>query len=187
MLFKILSSLELERWLSGYVCLLFLVPSTHIVVHNFSSRESDALPSLQSPQAGSYTYTGRFCALCIQMLISVPWDTVTVRTQALLWVLKNLLYKCGIKNAPQLSLVNNRMTSQWLGSIERKAGLLILAKDPREKSQVEGDTDTGWGPREKGHKVEERKHGRHEESLPREFSIITHGYSRGSQGETECK
>lgn len=139
------------------------------------------------PPVSSWAVGPWSCALCIQMLISVPWDTVTVRTQALLWVLKNLLYKCGIKNAPQLSLVNNRMTSQWLGSIERKAGLLILAKDPREKSQVEGDTDTGWGPREKGHKVEERKHGRHEESLPREFSIITHGYSRGSQGETECK
>lgn len=116
------------------------------------------------------------CALCIQTLISVPWVIVTVRTQALLWILN----KCGIKNAPQLFL-----TSQWLGSVERKVGPLIPAKDSREKSQVEGDTDeAGGGPGKEGPQGKGRKHGRHEvgheEPPPREFSIMTEGYSRAS-------
>ena len=64
--------------------------------------------------------------------------------------MKNLLYQCGIKNAPKLSLifcssipyfisfdllVKKKLNNQLLGREERKAGLLFSARCLREKSQ----------------------------------------------------
>lgn len=76
---------------------------------------------------------GGSCALCTQMLISIPQDLVTVQTWALSWILKNLQYQYGVKNA------SNYL---WTASIldrDKEVDRLISAVSPGEKSERENE------------------------------------------------
>ena len=116
---------------------------------------------LLSPTLACWDYWGLIpcpvgvwsCALCIQMLISVPRDLVTVRMLALS-LLNHLLHRCCVERcSPIISdrLLKSWPASGWAEEIGR-VDIQSQPKGPSERAAVRTHTEQirGRGPQTEG-------------------------------------
>ena len=149
-----------------------------------------------SPVRGSEVAAGSSFALCIQMLISEPWDLVAVTTGARPWLLKNLLSILCKECSPIICdwLIKSWSANDWAEEIEK----LEFWFPARWRERGEGMADEEERKRGERRKREEKGSnlpwgrwdpdvGHHEQVCQREFALRRDRQNRSSQGQIKCK